>query len=556
MKTVSEQKESYDSCGWRRLPSDRTADEFLTIYHEATQRGRKPSQPFFLKCLESVDLFNSNNILVNQIFPHKVPGERDANNRYPNLVPWEVEDLIYTILHTRDESKKCEGGAYSDAILLKLASKIEESLGCDISQDFITLHYLNNANIQDKLLQSFREEFSKRLNLLDEYIFCKESGVDIKTLTMVLARIDVLISELEDRDKVLPSSTQALYTLFDNLISIRKELVPERACWGGAKNYHWNPHSDPELRAILVEQIQKTERNRSEEKRDKFLENYKKYLLQLLPNTVKQEAQSFWSEYQLLHEYFYEEDDTHRLEQSIREEFYGFARDIFRDLENVDLVEYSYTDYHPCYAQSAFVRYRIADYHRDIQMKIHSALRLIRAVNTQLFYLGLDKIDPKTRVFLRKTINGLYFTDLIQTHDNDIEDAPGWAAFKCVLPELFERVLDLECGIIEKIKYFSTKYPEIPTVEDITPSWVEDFLVVCRRYTDSIFPDQELFSKILPESIQFKNLVSDPTEPFAKLHSYSFLLTLVCKTVVALEIERDVPAIVEECSQMRGRLSK
>lgn len=553
---MSERMTSYDACGWRRLPSDRTADEFLTIYHETMKRRRKPSQPFFLKCLENVELFNSNNILVNQIFPHKVPEERDANNRYPNLIPWEVEDLLTTILQTRDESSKCEGAAYSDAIFQKLASKIEESLGCDISQDFIALHYLNNVYIQDKLLQSFRGEFSKRLKLLDEYIFCKESGVDIKTLTMALARLDVLISELEDRDKVLPSSTQALYTLFDNLLSIRKELVPERDCRGGAKNYHWNSHSDPELRAILLEQIEKTERNRSEEKRGKFLENYKEYLLQLLPNTVKENAQSFWSEFQLLYEYFYEEEDTHRLEQNIREEFHRFARDIFRDLENVDVFEYSYTDYQPRYAQSAFVRYRIADYHRDIQMKIHSALRLIRMVNTQLFYLGFDKIDSKTRVFLRNILNRLYFTGLIQTHDNDIEDALGWTAFQRTFPVLFERVLNLECGMIEKIKYFSAKYPEIPNVEDITPSWVEDFLVVCKRYTDPIFPDQELFSKILPESIQFKSLASDPTEPFAKLHPYSFLLTLVCKTVVALEIERDVPAIVEEYSQMRGRLSK
>ena len=165
---MSERMTSYDACGWRRLPSDRTADEFLTIYHETMKRRRKPSQPFFLKCLENVELFNSNNILVNQIFPHKVPEERDANNRYPNLIPWEVEDLLTTILQTRDESSKCEGAAYSDAILQKLASKIEESLGCDISQDFIALHYLNNVYIQDKLLQSFRGEFSKRLKLLDE----------------------------------------------------------------------------------------------------------------------------------------------------------------------------------------------------------------------------------------------------------------------------------------------------------------------------------------------------------------------------------------------------
>lgn len=402
---MSEQEAKYFASGWRHLPSDRTMSEFLTAYYNnAKDRGTIPSQKYFRNVLESIDASDYENTLLRRLFPRWNNGKTEPNNRIPNLVPWEAEDLLTKILQIRDNSKECKGTVFSEAILLELAGELEKTIDRDIKEDYVAIQYLSSDYIQDKLLQRFREPFSNRLNLLEEYIFNKESGVDITMLATILGEIDGLIAQFEDRQAKCTSPTQALYTLFENLTSSRENLLPEKNREDGVVSFTWSTRANAALVNSLKRMIHNTERNRNEKKRDEFLKKYQQYLLALLPTTTSENAQRFWSSYQMLYDYFFSVEASSKFEKDVREELYQFAREIFNNLDYTDSIELPYSTYEANYAGTAYVRQRIAEYHQKIQLQIHSALHLILAFRHFFYFLGIKDMTEQTKEYLNEVV--------------------------------------------------------------------------------------------------------------------------------------------------------
>lgn len=545
MKTVSERKANYDASGWRHLPSDRTMSEFLTgYYNDAKDRGSIPSQKYFRNALERINTSDHENILLRRLFPHWNNGKTKADNRTPNLVPWEAEDLLTKILQIRDNGKECKGAAFSKAILLELAGELEKTLDRDIKEDYVAIQYLSSDYIQDKLLQRFREPFSERLNLLEEYIFNKEPGVDITMLATILGEIDGLIAQFEDRQDKYTSPTQALYTLFENLTSSRENLLPEKDRGDGVDRYTWNTRADAALINTLDSMIHNTERNRNEQKRDEFLKKYQQYLLALLPATTSEDARRFWSNYQILYDYFFSVEASSKFEKDVREELYQFAREIFNNLDYTDSIEIPYSTYEANYAGTAYVRQRIAEYHQKIQLQIHSALHLILAFRHFFYFLGVKDMTKQTKEYLYEVINYLP----TQKDSPDSQSSTEQNDF-CAISE---RYLSIARAMEKQFTRLSHTHPEIPTVDFNDINSLNTYVSAYKARTCPIFQDEETEINS-PMLRNFLTLPTDPPHPrnrFARLWAMNSLLTMQCKLVVTLEIEKAIPALVEEYSRI------
>ena len=542
---MSEQEAKYFASGWRHLPSDRTMSEFLTAYYNnAKDRGTIPSQKYFRNALESIDTSEHDNILLKQLFPHWNNGKTESNNRKPNLIPWEAEDLLTKILQIRDNSKECKGTAFSEEILLELAGELEKTLDNDIKEDYVAIQYLSSDYIQDKLLQRFREPFSDRLNLLQEYIFNKESGVDITMLATILGEIDGLIAQFEDRQAKCTSPTQALYTLFENLTSSREDLLPEKNREDGVDSFTWNTRADAALINTLDSMIHKTERNRNEQKRDEFLENYQQYLLSLLPTTTSENAHRFWSNYQILYDYFFSVEASSKFEKDVREELYQFAREIFNNLDYTDSIELPYSTYEANYAGTTYVSQRIVEYHQKIQLQIHSALHLILAFRHFFYFLGVKDMTEQTKEYLNEVINCLP----TQKYSPDSQSSTEQNDF-CAISE---RYLSVASEMEKQFTRLSHTHPEIPTVDFNDINSLNEYITLYRARIFPIFHDEEaeINSMVLMNHLALPTEPPHPKDRFARLWAMNSLLTMQCKLVVALEVEKAIPALVEEYSRI------
>lgn len=545
MKTVSERKANYYASGWRHLPSDRTMSEFLTAYfNNAKDRKIIPSQKYFRNALESIDASDYDNILLRRLFPRWNNGKTEPNNRIPNLVPWEVEDLLTRILQIRDNSKECKGTAFSEAILLELAGELEKTLDRDIKEDYVAIQYLSSDYIQDQLLQRFREPFSDRLNLLEEYIFNKEPGVDITMLATILGEIDGLIAQFEGRQAKCIPPTQALYTLFENLTSSRENLLPEKNREDGVDSFTWDTQADVALINTLDSMIHNTERNRNEQKRDEFLKNYQQYLLALLPATTSENARRFWSNYKIMYDYFFSVEASSKFEEDVREELYQFAREIFNNLDYTDSIELPYSTYEANYAGTTYVSQRIVEYHQKIQLQIHSALHLILAFRHFFYFLGVKDMTKQTKEYLYEVINCLP----TQKDSPDSQSSTEQNDF-CAISE---RYLSIARAMEKQFTRLSHTHPEIPTVDFNDINSLNTYVSAYKARTYPIFQDEETEINS-PMLRNFLTLPTDPPHPrnrFARLWAMNSLLTMQCKLVVALEIEKAIPALVEEYSRI------
>ena len=542
---MSEQEAKYFASGWRHLPSDRTMSEFLTAYYNnAKDRGTIPSQKYFRNALESIDTSEHDNILLKQLFPHWNNGKTESNNRKPNLIPWEAEDLLTKILQIRDNSKECKGTAFSEEILLELAGELEKTLDKDIKEDYVAIQYLSSDYIQDKLLQRFREPFSDRLNLLQEYIFNKESGVDITMLATILGEIDGLIAQFEDRQAKCTSPTQALYTLFENLTSSRENLLPEKNREDGVDSFTWSSRADAALVNSLESMIHNTERNRNEQKRDKFLKNYQQYLLALLPATTSENAHRFWSNYQILYDYFFSVEASGKFEKDVREELYQFAREIFNNLDYADSIELPYSTYEANNAGTTYVSQRIVEYHQKIQLQIHSALHLILAFRHFFYFLGVKDMTEQTKEYLNEVINCLP----TQKDSPDSQSSTEQNDF-CAISE---RYFSIAKAMEKQFTRLSRTHPEIPSVDFNDINSLNEYITLYRTRIFPIFHDEEteINSMVLMNHLALPTDPPHPRNRFARLWAMNSLLTMQCKLVVALEVEKAIPALVEEYSRI------
>lgn len=531
----------FDSSVWRHLPSDKTMSEFRRDYQKATGRQKTPSVTWVKELLTKIDPASESNQIIKTLFRRRFEDDYE-HNTYPVLIPWETAHLLSTILETGDSGKKLKGEKFASEILINLAKKIAAAGERDITDDYVYLQYLSNGNVRDKMLQEFKKLFIKRLDLLRDYIFDAEAGVDIEMLWTALGRLDVLISIFDDRRPQLKSDTQALTDIYESLLSLREQLIPQKGRQTGVDKYTWSEIVDMKLTGEMRGQIENTRRSPKGEEVSSFLDNYRKYLMQHLSENTQEEIQNFWENFKKLHNYFYQKDDSDRFEEKVRKELYDFAINIFKDLEKADTIELEYTGFVPEFAASSYVAFELAGIHRNIHMIIHKQLWILKVVNSYLYFLNINEMGYGVKLFLKNIIR----TFQIQVPETEC---------KKYLLSVFNKIEAVTKIIQELYQELADKYPVLASLDFNNPDSIGRFRDEYKTHASVIFGDGTNEFLIL-QGTKFENYSLFPDCYYKKLFFASSVLTIVCKYVVAIEIGEAVPLLVEQYNKLRRRLDE
>lgn len=514
---MEDHRKEYGATVWRHLPSDKTMNEFRTGYQKRTGRGRKPSDDWLRNALQKLDPDETPGSIYEDLFAKRlVPGEKNEveDTTSPRLIAWEVAELLFVILQTREE-KKLEGEEYASAVLDQLVEQLIASVGEELPKGFVDTQYLTNPNIRHKLLYRFEEQFKQRLDIIQNAIFGEV--VDVDTLKTTLERLDIIIAELQQKPSApLCSNRDALRTLYQELLSQRQKLLPPNARKDGdLELFQWALDEKNDLVDQLKSQILHTKREPSEAEVQDFLNSYQIYLSALIPVEVKQEVQSFWQQYTQLHQYFYGDHDAEEFEKNVRKELCDFARDLFVDLTNQDNIPYSYSYYVPSRAVSAYARSKLADIHRDIQIGIHQPLRMLRSVYAYFYYTAGRAIVSEDCIQKQIHVTGM---------------------------------------MRDQIRVLSEGHPELSSLDPDDVSSLGPYMEGFRAHTQPVFGE-------LPvnETIIYMGIACDPNKTpgavFQKLLALSEMLKMECQLVVSLEVEKAVKKLTNEFIEMKKNIT-
>lgn len=312
-KCMSNEERSFGSSTWRNLPSDKTLSEFRREYQQTTGREKLPSVTWVKDSLKQI---SKDNPIAENLFRKQVD-VAFHHDTYPILIPLETAQLLSTILETRDSNKKAKGEDFAAEILSNLAEHIVASLDRDISDDYVYLQYLSNENVRDKMMRKFKVQLMRRLELLRDYIIDPEAGMDMGMLQVALGRLDVLISIFDEKRPRLTSDTCALMDVYGNLIAKREETIPAKVRERGVNYYNWckDKNVDSDLISEMKQQINRTRRDLDKCDLSSFINNYRKYLIQQFPDSVKKDNLAFWEAYKEAYSYFMQEDSAEQFEQ-------------------------------------------------------------------------------------------------------------------------------------------------------------------------------------------------------------------------------------------------
>lgn len=538
---MSNKENPVDSSIWRHLPSDKTLREFRREYQQTTNREKEPSVTWVK---DSLNQISEDNPIVENLFRNyaEVVGH---HNTYPVLIPLETAELLSTILETRDSNKKAKGEAFAAEILSNLAEHIVTSLDRDISGDYVYLQYLSNENIRDKMMQKFKAQLLTRLDLLRDYIIDPEAGMDIGLLQVALGRLDVLISIFDEKRPRLTSDTCALMDVYGNLIAKREETIPAKVRERGVNYYNWckDKNVDSDLISEMKQQINRTRRDLDKCDLSSFINNYRKYLIQQFPDSVKKDNLAFWEAYKEAYSYFMQEDSAEQFEQKIRKELTAFAINIFEDLENADTLELEYTGFVKTNAASSFAEYMLAGIHRDILVIIHKPLWILKVVNSYRYFLNNTDMHPGAKVFLQSTVASFLDKRPEYSHEKECQD---------YLVSVFKKIDAITNQIQKCYQELSIKYPELES-----DGFKDDYLKACKIFRDV----KKDYLLLIAEKNEIGGILCEkdslsPDKHYKKLFAASNILRIACKYVVAVEIEKAVPQLVERYCELRRRIKE
>lgn len=488
---------TYDNKAWRHLPTDTTMNAFRKEYKQATNRSRLPSEGLVKSAIESTFAEGNQSILYRDIF-----SERNGTTQ-PILIPWEINELLVSILKVWDSKKDIDSNKLCDEVLNTLVESIKSASQKDITGNYLVLQYIHDTAVQQKLLLSFKQPFDKRLDIIRDHIFNTIAGTNIDNLQLVLERLDIIIDGLEAQPEGPQlSSEKHLQNICRQLMIERNKLLSNTKLDYSLPSYNWNEEADSKNIELLKEKLKNSKRDPSENEKESFLKAYQEYLISLLNKEDKDSSLAFWHKYTALHRYFFEDISTENYVKAITEELHQFARNIFVDLDNLDTYQYAYSGFTNQYASTAYTKAKLADIHRDIQIKVHHALRLLLSVNAYLYYNG---------------------SEIPTTHT-------------------VSRMMSTTTSMLQQIQNLSQLHTSSSVIDPQNKETLSNYVNIYREKAKPIFyPENPFDEKVLHYQVEAffdqSNIVSS-IDIARKFWATYYILKMECQLVIALEIEK------------------
>ena len=324
-----------------------------------------------------------------------------------------------------------------------------------------------------------------------------------------------------------------------------KETIPAKVRERGVNYYNWckDKNVDSDLISEMKQQINRTRRDLDKCDLSSFINNYRKYLIQQFPDSAKKDNLAFWEAYKEAYSYFMQEDSAEQFEQKIRKELTAFAINIFEDLENADTLELEYTGFVKTNAASSFAEYMLAGIHRDILVIIHKPLWILKVVNSYRYFLNNTDMHPGAKVFLQSTVASFLDKRPEYSHEKECQD---------YLVSVFKKIDAITNQIQKCYQELSIKYPELES-----DGFKDDYLKACKIFRDV----KKDYLLLIAEKNEIGGILCEkdslsPDKHYKKLFAASNILRIACKYVVAVEIEKAVPQLVERYCELRRRIKE
>lgn len=426
---------------WLNLPSDLAMDNFRNYYYQNYNSRTKPAAGTVDQALISIEKDNmeTSKSIRDCLFAKREKNEKGRLPTIPRAVFWEVRELISAILHTYQNNRSQLGEAHAGRVLEELTTSLKLAGFDGLEEDYVKLIMLNNAGIQEKLINDLENELQRRWERLKKLVVTDKLLETTEKVKLTLEQLDGIIAEVCDDRKIRNDTvykiknerypqTTAVLDLYRDLVSERRKLLPQSEKSLPSMEYRWAvTEENKSLVKAMQEMLKKHGRGKNECSCDEFIKVYNLYLCSQLQEETKKRALDFAQVYIEVENYVHGDGNEEQFNNAIQEELKLFAKDIFDDLERLDAYGYSYCRFDPPKAIDAHFRTRLADIHRDIQMSIHEPIMRLRIAYTVfhfLLYPGLEQgnccnLTPEGKADMEKLVARM--RQLVYEMERDME---------------------------------------------------------------------------------------------------------------------------------------
>ena len=501
----------HNAIEWRYLPCDVTRNAFLDAVRGSGKPLSVSTLSKTLSYLEQDRQADDPSIYRDLCQPRDSRAE--AKTTYPRLIPWEVYALLEAIVQARPHHEKIYGDELAQRVLEQLSKSLDSPTSDTETEDYRLWHILNNDGVQQAALSSFTSALKSRLSYIENEVCAPTHKINAEKLLLALEQLDVLIYLLRQKPSNVPkkydSVTSAVLGLYTDLLSVRNSLnidavVKKRD--QTAFNWHRTDRTNSLVDAMIC-QLNKTSRNPTPEQVSSFLSLYQEYLAEETDVELKESALSALKKLQELKQYIGASEDITELKKQIHDDLSALARTIFLELNNLDTIEYAYSEFEPSTASSAYMQSLLTKYHQYILRAIHTPLRLLRAVYT-LHYFTQGKTD--------------------------------------ISDEILKKIKEVKQYLIMEQKNLCKRYPNRLNVNLNSTSSTQKF---ARRYCEAVdsIIDNPLSCQTIVDRLSTVDIENEDgaNNIYRGLIGAAQVLKLQCEMVVAIEIKEAIPKLVQ-----------
>lgn len=440
--SMCEFEEPNKSIHYRPMPSDYGFDQLLREYQNRSRREVKPSKEWARKVIQKLP-GGKENPIYQFVFGQQV---EETELR---LIPWEVQELILIMFEVADFNKKLKGKPFEQEVLHRYlkyldgisgysgsssstpaddASTTENRLGSDC---YLVIEGYSEGVIRG-IIQQEQEPFVEGL-LEHIYKLMFECNQQINPEKMYQ-----VIGDLQFAESTLLLFTEHqesnIFTLFENLLSCRNQIIPERPRTIDDFNFHLENQGEPDKANEMVEQMysyirpSKRPKMPDKETRQQFIRDYNQYLL--LSEKVRAQKESvshYQSEVARLREFTQNRINRAEFEACVTNELKDFLIQKFDNLRANNVIELTPPERMPPYHNMAFAVHSLDNCHDHIHFHCHDSFNTIQQAQLIIALLCADfsswteSIDANP--VIEKTIDNLC-KNLIDISGNSVLITP------------------------------------------------------------------------------------------------------------------------------------